>query len=90
MASHQIVAVRKPNRFSPHEHITHVQYGGYIWPREEVIRLIDAKNDLFYVLDARGNVVYVHVVRPAYPRSPWIQTYADGKWTDNLLALPEC
>ena len=42
-----------------------------------------------YVTDSRGNTAYV------YPRentngTTFVQTYADGTWTDNLLALPEC
>lgn len=90
MAAHEIVAIRKPNRDSSHEHITHVQYDGYIWPREHVIELIEKKTDTFYVKDRLGNVVYVGVVHPDYPRDPYIRTYADGKWTDNLLALPPC
>jgi hypothetical protein len=36
------------------------------------------------VTDGR-NTVDVGVVRAS---SPYIRTYADGKWTDNLLALP--
>jgi hypothetical protein len=32
--------------------------------------------------------VMVGVVRPA-GRSPYIRTYADGEWNDNLLALPK-
>lgn len=24
------------------------------------------------------------------PRGPYVRTYADGKWNDNLLALVEC
>jgi hypothetical protein len=38
-----------------------------------------------YVKDSRGNQVSVRVV-DANP--PYLQTLADDKWTDNLLALP--
>ena len=89
MTTHQIVAVRKPDRSSNHEHITHVQYDGYIWPRESVIRLINAKTDSFFVRSG-GYMSHVGVVNPDRPRLPFLRTYADGKWTDNLLALPEC
>ena len=42
-----------------------------------------------YVTDAYGNTAYV------YPRenangTKFVQTHADGKWTDNLLSLKEC
>ena len=89
MANHQIVAVRKPDRASNHEHITHLQYDGYIWTRESVIKKIEDKTDTFYV-SRGGYISYVGVVHPGFPRPPHLRTYADGKWTDNLLALPEC
>lgn len=89
MTSHQIVAIRKPNRASDHDHITHVQYDGYIWPREHAVKLIDAKTDSFYVKSG-GYTSYVGVVHPGLPRFPFLRTHADGKWNDNLLALPEC
>lgn len=89
MRSHQIIAIRKPNRDSTHEHITHVKYDGYIYPREHVIKLIEAKTDSFYVMTG-FNHSYVGVVRPERPRLPFLRTYADSKWNDNLLALPQC
>jgi hypothetical protein len=39
-----------------------------------------------YVSDGTRSVT-VGVVRPEN-RPPYIRTYADGVWTDNLLALP--
>lgn len=89
MATHQIIAVRKPNRTSSSEHITHVQYDGYVWPREHVIALIEAKTDSFFVRTG-FNRSEVGVVYPEKPRSPFLRTHADGKWNDNLLSLPSC
>ncbi len=40
-----------------------------------------------YVDDHRGHVVAVGVVTPA-SGPKYVQTHADGVWTDNLLALP--
>jgi hypothetical protein len=37
--------------------------------------------------DGRGHVVGVRVVAPA-SGSKYVQTYADGIWTENLLSLP--
>ena len=53
MAECRITAIRKPNRFSAHEHITHLgnPEAGWIWTREEVIRDIEQKFDTFFVLD---------------------------------------
>lgn len=51
--------------------------------------LKESKSNKAYVKDGRGNMAYV------YPRegangTKFVQTYADNKWTDNLLALLEC
>lgn len=47
------------------------------------------ENGVAYVMDRLGNKAYL------YPRensrgTRYVQTYADGVWTDNLLSLPEC
>lgn len=89
MATHQIVAIRKHDRYSSHEHITHVKYDSAVHTREEVIQLIRAGTDTFYV-SVQGAKAYVEVVYPPYPRSPYIRTYPDRTGRDNLLSLPEC
>ena len=89
MAIHQITHIRKPNRDSTHEHITHVAYSGLVYTREHVIGLIEKKTDSFYVING-GNRSEVGVVYPDRPRLPFLRTHADGKWNDNLLALPGC
>ena len=89
MATHQIVAIRKPNHYSSHEHITHVKYDWAVHTREEVIRLINAGTDRFYV-SVGGATAYVEVVKPPFPHSPYIRTYPDRTGKDNLLALPDC
>ena len=52
--------------------------------RAEMVRWIDA-GGAARVSDGTTEVA-VGVVRGS---PPYIRTYADGKWTDNLLALPE-
>lgn len=89
MTFHQITHIRKPNTNSTNEHITHVKYDGVIYTRESVIRLIESKTDAFYVMQG-GNRSEVGVVRPDYPRLPFLRTHADSKWNDNLLSLPQC
>jgi len=42
-----------------------------------------------YVKDRYGNVAFLYPRENAYG-TRFVQTYADKKWTDNLLALPEC
>ena len=89
MVSHQITAVRKLHRASSTEHITHVRYDGFVWPRERVIKLIEARTDSFYVQKG-WDKAWVEVVYPHMPRRPFLRTYPDGKWDDNLLSLHSC
>jgi hypothetical protein len=42
-----------------------------------------------YVRDAGGNQARVGTAETA-SGTKYVRTYADGVWTDNLLALPEC
>lgn len=51
-------------------------------------RVVDQKaaGHAAFVSDGR-NVVQVGVVHPQNGQ-PYLRTYADGTWTDNLLALP--
>jgi hypothetical protein len=94
MADCQVTCIRKHNRMSSHEHITHLgnkTTSDWIWPREDVIRSIDHKTNTFYVLDPNnGKRSNVGIVRPTDGRALYLRTYADGDWNDNLLSLPEC
>ena len=93
MNEFQITCINKPNRQSPHEHITHIGNiaGNWRITREDAIRRIDSKKEAFYTVDqTTQRKVYVGVVRGDGNKSPYLRTHADGKWNDNLLALPEC
>ena len=91
MADVQVTCITKPDVFSTHEHITELGGFGWKWPREDVIRSIDANTNTFYVVDPiSGQRAYVGVVRPTDGRAPYLQTYADGKWNNNLLSLSQC
>ena len=92
MSANQVTCVNKPNRFSTHEHITHIGNIAGRWKitRESAIQRIEAKTDSFYTVDATtGKRAEIGVVREA-GKQPYLRTHADGKWNDNLLALAEC
>ena len=90
MADVQVTCIIKPNRESQHEHITHLGGSNWLWTRDEVMRSIEDKTNTFYVLDPvsrkRSNV---GVMRPTV-RDPYVKTYADGDWNNNLLSLNQC
>ena len=92
MKEFEINCVIKPNRESRHEHITHVgnRNGSWLLTRESAIQRIESKAELFYTVNQKTNSkAYVGVVREA-GKSPYLRTYADGVWNDNLLAQQEC
>lgn len=89
MISHQITAIRKLDRYSSHEHITHVKYDGLVYKREHVISLIKNRTDSFYVKVGTA-MAWVEVMHPGFPRAPYIRTIPDNTGKDNLLSLPEC
>ena len=92
MADVQVTCIIKPQPNSPHEHITHLgnPAGNWIWTREHVIKSIDEKSNTFYVLDpANRKRAEVGVVRET-GKAPYLRTYADGQWNNNLLSLNQC
>ncbi len=93
MADYRIDCINKPNRSSSHEHITHVggqTADGGRWKDTvpNVIGFIEAKTHRFYTKEG-GATAWVGV-RISAAGNKYLQTYADGIWKDNLLALKEC
>ncbi|MCV0414123.1 MAG: DUF3892 domain-containing protein [Brevundimonas sp.] len=90
MADVQVSCIKKQPRNDPYEGITHLGGtggGGWKWTRQEVISSIEAKTNTFYTL-VNGNRGDIGVVNGQ--NGKYLRTYADGKWNDNLLSLPEC
>jgi hypothetical protein len=92
MAEYEVTCVDKPKPDSLHEHITHIGNirDGWRLTKLSAIAHIDSKVDAFYTVDkATGKRTYLGVVREQ-GKAAYLRTYADGQWTDNLLALGEC
>lgn len=92
MADVQVTCITKPHPQSPHEHITHLGNPRVGWKltRQQVIESIDAKTNTFFVNYGRtGKRADIGVVRPS-GKIPYVRTYADGVWNDNLLSLNQC
>ena len=92
MADVQVTCILKPHPHSTHEHITHLgnPATNWMWTREKVIESIDAKTNTFYVIDSfHSKRANIGVVREA-GKAPYLRTYADGRWDNNLLSLNQC
>ena len=87
MADVQVRCINKLPRNDPHEGITHLGGNQWKWTRQQVVTSIEAKTNTFFTY-VGGNRADVGVVNG--PNGKYVRTYADGKWNDNLLALPEC
>lgn len=87
MADVQVTCINKTPRNNPFDGITHLGGATWRWTREEVIRSIEAKTNTFYtkVGATRADIGVVDG-----PNGKYVRTYANGKWNDNLLSLPEC
>lgn len=91
MQEFHVNCINKANRESRHEHITHIgNISGWRLTREVAIERIESKQEAFYTVDARtGKRAYIGVVRES-GKAPYLRSYADGVWNDNLLAQQEC
>lgn len=92
----RIICITKDggNHQNPYEGITH-----FGWVNEQtratgrstratMVEFLDKQGGKAYVKDIYGNIVYIGTVETQ--GLPYLRTYSDGKWTDNLLSLSEC
>jgi hypothetical protein len=94
MTDYRIDCINKPDRNSAHEHITHAggpkPDGSGRWKETvpKIVGFIENKDHRFYTKE--GDASAWVGVRTSAAGNKFIQTYADGVWKDNLLALKEC
>jgi hypothetical protein len=94
MTDYRIDCINKPDRNSAHEHITDAggpnPDGNGRWKDTvpNIVRFIESGQHRFYT--QVGNASAWVLVRTSAAGNKFIQTYADGIWKDNLLALKEC
>ena len=91
MSELQVTCTNKLNGWTTHEHITHIGNNANGWrlTREDAINRIKSGREAYYTLSPTNTKVYIHIVNTP-GKVPYLQTYADGKWSDNLLALSKC
>lgn len=87
-------AIRMSSGGYHHEHITNIWWtneattASGVSTRAEMVQFVEVNGTRSaYVRDACGDVAYLHV-RVSSAGNKYVQTYADGIWSDNLLALP--
>jgi len=87
MADVQITCITKNPRDNTHEGITHLGNSKGKWSRAQVIAWIEGRQNTFFTLanDVRADIAVVNGSNGKY-----VRTHANGKYTDNLLWLPEC
>ena len=91
----RIIAIRKDhgNHYNPHEAVSHYKWlneqsgESKIADRPSMVAWVERGNRA-YVSDNRGTVDCQ--VNTSVHGTKFLQTYADRRWTDNLLSLPEC
>ncbi|WP_085718827.1 DUF3892 domain-containing protein [Pseudomonas sp. B28(2017)] len=91
MADCRITCITLSDSSRFHERIIQVGNGSVPWflSTSDTVRRIETGTDTFYVMDTNGRRANVGVVKPTNG-TPYLRTYADGIWTDNLLSLVSC
>ena len=89
MARVRITCIQLASPSRRHECVTHVGNCTGRWPAEQVIVWLESGLHSMFVIDAFGRFAQVRVVRePGKP--PYLRTFVNDAWTDDLLALMEC
>jgi hypothetical protein len=57
MATVRVTCITKPYRSISHEHITHLGGPTWKWDRDQVIRSIELKQNVFYVVDPATDAI---------------------------------
>jgi hypothetical protein len=93
MKEFEVTCVSRNAAFSDrHECITHIGNSIHGWrlTKVEAIARIEAKTEAYYTVDRNTQKkAYIGVVKQS-GKPPYLRTYADGVWNDNLVSLLEC
>jgi hypothetical protein len=86
MPRHQVTCITLSGG-KTHEHITHIGFSNNVrWSKQQGVDFLGISGNSIYVADRQGSVE-IGVVKGT---PPYLRTHADGRYTDNLLALPQC
>lgn len=91
VADLRVTCIKKMDVVIPivHAGITHLGGENWLLSRADVIKAINSGTYTFHTL-VDGKRAEVQVRSGVVNHLDFVQTKADGQWTDNLLALPQC
>jgi hypothetical protein len=88
----EITEIHMESGGTTHEHISNLKWKNTTTAsegqstRQQIVDWLDIQGNQA-VVQGKTTSVFVGVIRPQ-SEEPYVRTYADGVWTDNLLALP--
>jgi hypothetical protein len=86
MGTYRIHCIKKSPRDDTHHGIVAYGVNEQRYSRDQMVSFIKSGEQFF--TENGGVTAWVGLNGP--PGREWLQTYADGLWNNNLLALPEC
>ena len=89
MAEVRITCIQLACSAREHEAVTHVGNCTGRWPKEQVIVWVESGAHSLFVLNCFGRIARLRVVREQC-KPPYLRTFVDDTWTDDLLTLMEC
>lgn len=87
MVEREVTCASKHPQRDAHKGVTHLGGKGWQMTRWQMIAAIGSGGETFYT-DIAGQRARVYVVSDL--GDPYVQAAIGDRWTDDLLALPEC
>ncbi len=88
----EVNCISKSSLDGAHEQITHIGNTTHQWKltREAAISRITSRTEGYYTVNkSSGSVSYLGVIHEV-GKPPYLRTYADGNWNDDLLNQAAC
>jgi hypothetical protein len=87
MPRHEVTCITLTSGVRTHQHIATIGFSnGVSWTRQQGVNFLRIGGNSLFVTDSRGKVE-IGVVNDT---PPYLRRHADGRYTDNLLALAAC
>lgn len=87
MTDVEVTAVNRKPGSASHGELTYLAGDNWRWTCQQVMQSIAAGTNTFYIMD-HGHREDVAIADGA--NGPCLRARVDGRWTDDLQALPDC